>query len=186
MVAHCGRRQVVVAERYTASPVGPYLSLGVAWLGRVGMRPGLRFSTMVVDNHDRLSAGRRNWGLPGEMGTLSWATVGDETAVVWHERGIELRARATGGAFPAYLPVRLLQHRADGEVVVPTRLRGRARRANVDVRVPSADDLARIAGEHRGLIIAGVAAQLRPARVPAGHVWSARAPSPAPDVATYE
>ncbi|MBA3653041.1 MAG: hypothetical protein H0W70_02480 [Actinobacteria bacterium] len=183
VAAWCGDRVVLVAERYVASPVGPYVSLGVARIARVGLRLGLRFSTMVVDNHDRLVAGRRNWGLPGEMGTLSWATVGDETAVVWHERGVELRAVAPGRRFPLVAPVRLLQHRGDGPVVVPTRLRGKARRAAVDVVVPSDDELASLAGEHRGVVITGVAVQLRPARVPAGQMWSARAPSPSPDTA---
>ena len=186
IVAFCGGRDVVIGERFDASPVGPYLSLGIARIGRHGLRPGLRFSTMVVDNHDRLSAGRRNWGLPGEMGTLSWATVGDETVLMWHERGVEVRARARGNGFPLYTPLRLLQHRADGPVVVPSRVRGRFRLASVDVVMPGDEpDLARLGGTHRGLAISGLAAQMRPARVAVGHLWSGRAPASSPDVATY-
>ncbi len=187
VVAFCGGRMIALAERYDASPVGPYLSFGVAHVARVGLRIGLRFSTMVVDNHDRLSAGRRNWGLPGEMGTLNWATVGDESVLVWHERGIEVRGRATGVGFPLYAPLRLLQHRADGPVVVPSRMRGRVKKAAVDVVVPAEDeDFRSLSGPHRGLVITGMAAQLRPARVAVGHLWSGQAPSPSPDVATFE
>jgi hypothetical protein len=185
IVGFCGGRTLVVAERYEASPVGPYLSFGVARISRIGLRPGLSFTTMVVDNHDRLAAGRRNWGFPGEIGALSWATVGDESVLVWHERGIEVHGRAHGATFPWFSPVRLLQRRADGDVVVPTRAHGRARRADVEVVVPSDDELVRIAGEHRGLVIAGLALQLRVARVPAGRIWSARAPAAAPDAATF-
>jgi hypothetical protein len=185
VVVFCGRRRIILAERYTASPVGPYTLVGVARLTRVGLRPGLRFSRMVVDNHARLTAGRRNWGLPGELGTLSWATVGDETAVVWHDRGLEIRAVAHGGAFPLIAPGRLLQNRADGPVVVPTRSRGRARRARIDVAIADGPDLPDLAGSYSGLVITGLATQLRQARVPAGRIWSARAPAAAPDVATY-
>lgn len=187
VVAFCGGRMLVIAERYEASPVGPYLSFGVARVARIGLRIGLRFTTMVVDNHDRLTAGRRNWGLPGEMGTLNWATVGDESVLVWHERSIEVRGRAQGGGFPLYAPLRLLQHRADGPVVVPSRVRGRVRKAAVDVLVPGEDDELRpLAGAHRGLVVTGMAAQLRPARVAVGHLWSGQAPAPSPDVATYK
>ena len=177
------RRTVIVAARYDDSPVGPYLSFGVAYVGSLGLRPGLKFTTMVVDSHDRLVIGRRNWGFPGEVGTLTWARVGDECALVWHERGIEVRGRAHGGSFPVIAPARLLQHRADGPVVVPTRMRGRARRARVDVVAPPDDALARLSGEHRGVVIAGLAVQLRAARVPAGRVWSSRAAG-APESAT--
>jgi hypothetical protein len=179
------RRTVVLAERYVASPVGPYLALGVGRISRVGLRPGVTFSLMVVDNHERLAAGRRNWGLPGEIGTLSWATVGDESALVWHERGVEVRGRAFGRTFPLLAPGRLLQHRGDGPVVVPTRMRGRARRARVEIAVATDDSLAFLNGEHGGLVISGVTTKMQPARVPAGHLWSSRAPAAAPDVATF-
>jgi hypothetical protein len=187
VVGFCGRRTVVVAERYVASPVGPYLAFGVARVSRVGLRPGLRFTTMVLNNHERLVAGRRNWGLPGEMGTLSWATVNDESVLVWHEGGVEVRGRASSRAFPLLAPGRLVQHRADGDVVVPTRMRGSVRRARVDVSVPDGNDadLGVVAGEHGGLMITGLAVKLRPARVPAGRLWSARAPAAAPDAALF-
>jgi hypothetical protein len=82
--------------------------------------------------------------------------------------------------------LRLLQHRADGPVVVPTRVRGRFRRADVEVVAPAGDEqLAHLAGARSGLVITGLAAQMRPARVAVGHFWSGRAASPSPDVATY-
>ncbi len=117
VVAWCGGRSIVVATRYVTSPVGPYLALGVARVGRIGLRPGLRFTTMVVDNHDRLTVGRRNWGFPGEIGTLTWATVGDESVLVWHERGIEVRGRAHG--------IAVSTHRARPLVAAPRRWTGR-------------------------------------------------------------
>jgi hypothetical protein len=184
--AFCGGRMVLVAERYETSPVGPYVALGVARITRLGLRPGLSFTTMVVDNHNRLAAGRRNWGFPGELGTLSWATVADESVLVWHERNIEVHGLARGRVFPLLAPGRLLQHRADGPVVVPLRMTGRARRADVEVRVPDDDELAALAGEHQGLVVKGLSTRLRPARVPAGSVWSARAPAAAPESAMVQ
>jgi hypothetical protein len=171
---------VVVAERYDTSPVGPHLALGVAKVSRVGLRVGLTFTRMVVNNHDRLAAGRRNWGMPGELGTLSWGAVADEWVLVWHERNLEVRGEARGRGSRLWMPGRLLQHRADGAVVVPTRLRGRARFATVRVAVPDAgdDEWARVDGEHRGVMVSGAAFELRVARRPAGRVWSALAPSP--------
>ncbi len=185
VVGFCRGGTVVLAERYEASPAGPYLAFGVARITRVGLRLGLQFSTMVVDNHERLAAGRRNWGLPGELGTLSWATVGDESALVWHERGIEVRGVARGRGFRLFAPGRLLQRRADGPVVVPTRTRGRARWATVDVAVADGDELSGVAGSHRGLVITGMAMELRAARLPAGRIWSSRAPSTAADPALF-
>ena len=178
VVALCPRGRVVIAERYDASPVGPYVSLGVARVARVGLRIGLTFSRMVVNNHDRLAAGRRNWGMPGELGALSWATVADETVVLWHEAEVELRAVARGSGSRLWIPARLLQHRADGPVVVPMRMRGRARWATVSLSAPvDDDDLGPLAGSHRGFVVSGMAVQLRVARRPAGRVWSSLAPS---------
>jgi hypothetical protein len=186
VVAFCGGRTVMIGERYDASPVGPFLMLGVARMSRVGLRIGLRFSTMVVNNHDRLAAGRRNWGMPGELGTLSWASAAGETVLVWHERNIELRARPRGRGFPLYAPGRLVQRRADGPVVVPTRVRGRARSADAEVIVPDEDERAPLAGRRRAVVITGMAMKLLVARRPAGSLWSALAPSPAePDTAIF-
>lgn len=172
---------VVVAERYEASPVGPHIALGVGRVARVGLRIGFTYAAMVVDNHERLAAGRRNWGMPGELGTLSWATVGDETAIVWHEGNVEVRAVASASkGSRLWLPLRLLQHRADGPVVVPTRARGRARWATVSVSTPDdSDDFGALIGEHRGFVITGLSTQLRVARRPAGRLWSALAPASA-------
>ncbi|HZN16133.1 MAG TPA: hypothetical protein VFB78_17835 [Acidimicrobiales bacterium] len=186
MFAWCGSRQIVVAERYETSPVGPYVALGVARVTRLGARLGLCFTTMVVDNHDRLADGRRNWGFPGEIGTLTWANVADESVLVWHERGIEVRGLARGRVFPLVAPSRFLQHRADGPVVVPVRMTGRARRARVEVRAPADDELYALRGEHRGLVVRGLATRLHVARVPAGRLWSARAPAGAPESAMVQ
>jgi hypothetical protein len=178
-------RALVIAERIDASPAGPFISLGFARITRVGLRPGIRYVAAVVDNHDWLATSRRNWGFPGEVGTLSWAVVGDESVVMWHERGLEVRAKVRGNRVPWLVPGRFLQHRADGPVVVPTRTRGHARRADVDVTVPEGDELGSYAGSQRGLVVNGLAVQLRTARRPAGHLWSSRAPAAAPETASF-
>jgi hypothetical protein len=173
----------VSAERFDASPVGPYMALSIGRPARLGLRPGMALSTMIVDVHERLTAGRHNWGFPGELGTLTWGHVADETALVWHERSIEVRAVARGATFPLFAPSRLLQRRADGHVVVPARMRGRARFARVDISVPADDPLAPLAGTHTGVVVAGMAVTLLPARQPAGLMWSARAPAGAAEPA---
>jgi hypothetical protein len=67
---------VLVAARYTASPVGPYLELAVGEPAQLGFRVGLCVTTMVVDSPDSRLGGRHNWGYPKELGTLGWIAEG--------------------------------------------------------------------------------------------------------------
>jgi hypothetical protein len=176
---------LVVAVRYEASPVGPYLELAVAEPARLGGRPGLFVSTMVVDHPGSRLAGRLNWGYPKELGTLRWSADGEVTELVWEERGIVVSAVASRRALPVLVPVRTLQRRSDGPVVVPGRLRGRARPARVMVKVPGGDELEGLDGDHRGAVVAGMRFVLHPARHPVGRTSSLRAPLRAPEPALW-
>lgn len=167
---------VVVGERHQTSPVGRYTALAIGVPARLGLRPGVCFLTMVVDSNDRRIAGRLNWGLPGEVGTLHWDAGPAGVALDWVEGGVRVSAESRGAPFPWILPMRALQQRADGPVVVPFRTLGRARAARVTVTVPEGDELAWAAGEHPGLRVSGLRLRIHPARTPSGLVSSLRAP----------
>lgn len=184
-------RAAMVAMRYDESPVGPYAELSVVVPARLGLRVGVCTLAMVVTSPDARLACRRAWGLPAELGELGWA-VGDggaERTVTWPERGIVLTARAHGPLVLAPLvpvPVRAVAWRPDGAVVLPRRLRARARPAHCEVDVPAGDDLAWAAGRHHGLDLAGARIVAGAARRPAGLLSSvpwperaAAAPEPA-------
>ena len=174
---------MVVAASYADSPVGPYLELGVARPARLGARPGLCFTTMVVTSTDSRVGGRLNWGFPKELGTLRWSADGDERELWWEERGIVLRGRPTGPALPVLAGLRSLQRRSDGPVVVPGRVRGRARWGRVEIKVPEGDALAGLAGPHRGVVMGGMRLVVHPARSPRGLASTLRAPLRAPEPA---
>ena len=174
---------LVVAVRYDGSPVGPYLELGIGEPARHGARIGWCFTTMVVDSPASRTDGRANWGFPKELGTLAWDRDGAERELRWAERQLVVRGRPTSVRAPVLVPVRALQRRGDGPVVVPGRLRGLARYARVDVEVPAADPLAPIAGCHRGATVDGMRFVVRPARQPFGFTSTLRAPLHAPEPA---
>ena len=158
----------VVGARYEDSPVGPYVELSVCVPARLGLRAGLCVVSMAVDSSRARRACRASWGLPTELGALRWESAGDERALCWEERGLALRARAHGAAWPAILPLPALQWRGDGAAVLTRRVRGRARLARCQVEVASGDDLAWLAGAHRGVALAGLAVVASAARRPAG------------------
>ena len=143
---------LLVAARYTDSPVGPYLELAVASPARLGPRPGVCVTTMVVNSSDSQAGGRRNWGFPKEVSTLQWATDGG-MSTLRSEEGLHVRARPHGPALPFALPVCCLQRRGDGPVVVLGWMRGRFRAATVDVDVPAGHDLDTLAGRHRAVMV---------------------------------
>jgi hypothetical protein len=174
---------VVTAVRYSDSPVGPYLELAVGEPARLGARPGLCITTMVVTTAEARVGGRLNWGFPKEVGSLRWRSLGDEREVVWEDRGIVVRGRPWGPAPPLLVPMRALQRRGDGPVVVPGRLRGRAHLARVELEVPDDDALAPLAGPHRGVLLSGMRFLVDPARLPAGLTSTFRAPLRAPEPA---
>lgn len=167
---------LVIGLRYTESPVGPFVELAVAEPARVGLRVAFCVTTSVVSAPPARIGGRLGWGLPRELGQLTWSVDGDERSLWWDERGIEVRGRPGRSPLPLLLPLRSLQRRADGPVVVPGRLRGVARLGTVDVTVPGGDPLVALAGHHRGAVMDGMRLLLRPARRPTGLVSSLRAP----------
>jgi hypothetical protein len=169
--------------RYSDSPVGPFFELAIGEPARLGARPGFCMTTMVVTNADARVGGRLNWGFPKEVGSLRWRTVDDDQVVEWEERGIVLRSRASGRPVPMLVPLRALQRRGDGPVVVPGRLRGRMHLARVEMEVPDNDDLAPLAGPHRGVVLTGMRFVIGPARLPSGLASTLLAPLTAPEPA---
>ena len=167
---------VVSAVRYTESPVGPYLELSVAEPARVGARIGLCITLMVVDSPESRLAGRINWGMPKELGTMRWLADADERTLTWEDRDVVVRGVPSGPSMPMIAPVRSLQRRADGLVVVGGRLRGRSRVARVEIAAPDSDRLAGLAGSHRGMVLSGLRLVVNPARRPAGLTATLRAP----------
>ncbi|HUQ39686.1 MAG TPA: acetoacetate decarboxylase family protein [Acidimicrobiales bacterium] len=172
---------LVGAVSYTSTPVGRYRELFVARPSRLGMRPGLTVTTMVVDSADSRMAGRLSWGLPKELGTLEWSVDGDERVMTWRERGLVLRGTTSAFRLPVIAPVRTMQRRADGAVLVPGRWWGRVSMARVTVETADDDDLAPLAGVHRGLGIRGLGLVMQPARHPLGRLKSLTAPATAPE-----
>lgn len=174
---------LIMATCFSESPVGPYLELAVAEPARLGMRIGWCVSTMVVDSAESRVGGRLNWGFPKELGTLTWRRDCSERELHWVERDIVVRGRPGGPPLPVLAPVRMLQRRGDGPVVVPGRLRGRIRLATIEVETPEGDALASLAGNHPGAHVAGMRLRVRPARHPVGLASTLRAPLRAPEPA---
>ena len=174
---------LVVAARYTGSPVGPYLELAVGEPARLGTRIGWCFTTMVVDSAESRIGGRASWGFPKELGTLVWSRDGALRSMRWVERDVTVSAVASRVRLPAMVPVRALQRRADGPVVVPGRLRGLARVARVSVSAPPSDAFSSLGGSHLGVVVDSMRFVVRPARHPFGLTSSLRAPLHAPEPA---
>jgi hypothetical protein len=170
----------VVGSAYTGSPVGPYLELAVLEPARLGLRPGWCVTTMAVDSAEARMGGRLNWGYPKELGSLSWLVDGGVRELRWAERGIVLRGVPGRLVLPFLVPVRSLQRRDDGPVVVPGRLRGRARSARVTLEVPDGDALAGLAGSWRGMCVSSLRFLVKPARHPVGLASTLLAPLRAP------
>ena len=174
---------VVIAARYQESPVGPYSEMVVAEPARLGLRPGLCVTAVVVDSPAARVGGRLNWGFPKELGTLLWDRDGDERQLRWVERGMVVRGRPSGPVLPLLIPFRNLQRRSDGPVVIPATVRGRGHLARVEVELGDNDPLVWLAGSHRGVLVDGLHFTLDPARLPAGLTSTLRAPLTAPEPA---
>lgn len=174
---------VVSGVRYTASPVGPFLELSVAQPARLGLRPGLCITAMVVSQPAAKAGTRVNWGLPAEVGRLTWAVDGDERVLGWDDGGVVVRGAPVGLRVPLLLPVRSVQRRGDGPVVVPRRVAALVRPARTTVEVEGGDEhpWAWLAGPHPGALLATARLLLRPARHPSGLLSSFRAPLRAPE-----
>jgi hypothetical protein len=185
---------VLVGASYTASPVGPYVELALAVPARLGLRPGLCVVWQLVSSADARAAYRSNWGLPAVVAPLSWSAVGGSWTLRCEDPGVELRGSGLGGGrlgvvggLPLLLPMRSLQRRADGPVVLPRRMFGLARPARTSFAVgddPVAAALGGggggagtgLAGPHWGMLLSSVRMTALPARHPAGFWSSLRAP----------
>jgi hypothetical protein len=166
--------QLVLGVRYHDSPVGPYSELAVAQPARLGTRLGLYVTAMVVDSAASQVGGRLNWGFPKELGTLRWAEDGDERELAWEEGGVRLWAVGGRAGLPAVVPLRAVQRRRDGLVLVNARVRGFVRPGRALVEA-GGGPLAPLAGRFRGVLVAGLRATFRPARQPAGVFANLRA-----------
>lgn len=180
---------VLVAGRYHHSPVGPYTELAVGHPVRVGLRLALHVSLMVVDSTESRRQGRELWGFPKDVATLDWRVDGARRTLRWVERGVEVSATAGRLALPTPIPLRGLQWRDDGPVVVRGRLLAWVHPGHVDVSVGDDDELlAPLAGRHRGAVLSGMSLVVGPATpvrslVPAGlrALLTPPVPSPMPE-----
>jgi hypothetical protein len=183
---------VVVGVSYTSSPVGPFVELSVGVPARLGLRPGLCVVFQVVSVPEARTAYRSGWGLPATSEpSLTWSsTAGSVVELSCPALGFSLSGTAAGPGVPMVVPMRSLQHRTDGPVVLPRRLLARVRRARTSVHVeggaPAASAagafedersfLSLFAGDHPGICLSGARILARPARQPAGLWSSLRAP----------
>lgn len=155
---------LVVAARYTSSVVGAYLELAIAEPVRLGTRLGTCATVIVVDSAGSREAGLTRWGLPKEMGTLHWSLKGEGVSLRWEERGVTVRAQPLGPRFPAVVPFRSLQVRADAPVRFGGLACGSGRLCRVDVAVEPGDTLACLAGRHPGIHLRQAAVRMGDAR----------------------
>ena len=95
---------LVLGAQYDQSPVGPYRELAVAEPARLGARVGMCVTTMVVTTAESRRAGRANWGLPKELGTLEWHHDGDARVLRWIEHDLVVRATPLGRRSPRSCP----------------------------------------------------------------------------------
>ena len=171
---------LVLATRFTESPVGPYLRLAIAEPARLGMRPGWTLTAVVVDNVHARVGEKLNWGIPAEVGTLRWLQHDEERELSWEGRDVSVRVVPRGPRMPIMVPLRSLQERDDGPVVVPGRIGGMARFGPVTVTADPGDDLAFAAGRHGGFLVTGLQQIMREARQPVGLRATLLAPQRAP------
>lgn len=174
---------LLLATRFTESPVGPYLRLAVAEPAHLGMRPGWTLTTVVVDCAPARMGERLNWGIPAELGTLRWFHRDEERRLTWEERDVSVSVAPHGLRFPMVVPLRSLQERSDGPVVVPGRIGGMACIGRVSVSAEPDGVLAWAAGRHWGFHVRGLAQVVREARNPIGLRATLLAPLRAPEPA---
>ena len=183
----------LVGVSYASSPIGPYCELTVALPARLGLRPGLCVVFQLVSVPDARLAYRSSWGLPASVGSLVWESgEGGSRSLRCASLGLTVRGEPRGPSFPAAVPVRSVQRRADGPVVVPRRFLALVRLARTDVTWTGESSghgdgvdalLGSLVGSHAGAVLSGVRILARPARHPAGLWSSLRAPLTVPEPA---
>jgi hypothetical protein len=172
---------LVIAERFTDSPVGPFSVLSVGMPVRLGLRPAWHYFVSVISSTNARRAGRAFWGFPHQLGTLSWVHEGDVTRIRWEEQELSIDASTKRGRVPFLVPMRSAQVRGDGPVVVPQWMRGSARRADVEISSAEQGPGSFLHGCHQGVCISSLHVRRSPARVPSGIFTSLRAPLGSPD-----
>ena len=180
----------LVGASYSASPVGPYVEMSLAVPARLGLRPGLCVVTGAVSSAAARSAYRGFWGVPVGLGALTFRVedMAGGAACSWPEMGWRVEGRPLGMRFPVALPVRSVQRRSDGPILLPRRLWGWMRFAGVEVSCTPGpggagvgdwawvSSASRPSGRWPGAVLTGVNIVASAARTPAG-VWSSlRAP----------
>jgi hypothetical protein len=176
-----GLPAAVVGVAYQDSPVGPFHELAIGVVARIGLRPGLSVVMQVVDAPEARKVYRQHWGLPTDLGTFLWSRDDDERTMRWEERGLVLRGVPVGFRFPIGVPMRSVQRRADGPVVLPRRLwcLMRFARTTIEVAEPLNEqetDLDWLAGPHPGAMLDHMRIVAGLARHPIGALSSLRAP----------
>ncbi len=145
---------LVIGARYATSPVGPYVELAVVEPVRLGARPGMCATVMVVDSAASLDAGRARWSFPKQLGTLRWSSGGGGTARLrWDEGDVEVNSRPIGPEGPIPCPAWCLQSGDAGVVATGAFLRGRGRLASVRVDTGPGSPVAALAGRHPGVCV---------------------------------
>jgi hypothetical protein len=179
---------VVMAEQFIDSPVGPYLSLSIGEPVRLGLRPGYFFGTSVLNSADARKLGRQHWGIPHELGKLHWHSDAGVRSMEWDERGIQVIGETASRPIPIMVPLRTVQRRTDGPVVVPARLRAIARKCTVKIAMPVGDPLFGLTGPHHGYVLSGMVLKRKTARKALGLFSTLRAPSlgPEPGIANLD
>lgn len=172
---------LIVGQRFNDSPAGPFCTLAIGEPARLGARPGYYFGLAVLDNPEARRAGRQYWGYPYELGRLTWSSDAEARSITWEERDITVTAEVLGARWPLLWSSRSLQHRRDGAVIVPSRLRALARRSRIIVETLDSDPLSAIAGPHPGVVLDGLLLRRNPARRPLGTFSTLRAPLRAPE-----
>ncbi len=184
-------RAALVGVSYTDSPVGPYLELSLALPARIGLRPGLCVVFQIVSSAEARRSYRSNWGLPATVGPLSWHRDGAIRILRCDEPGVEIRGEPVLPPMPIVVPVRSVQRRSDGPVLLPRRFVGLVRLSRTTVVLDAHHEhdgveggpLSGLGGMHPGAVMSGVRILARPARHPAGLWSSLRAPLHAPEPA---
>ena len=165
---------LVVATRYYASPVGPFMTLVIAEPTRLAGRSGHTATLVVTDTLAAQVGMRLNWGVPAELASLSWFDRDGVLEFVWNDSGFSITGEPRRVIVPIVSSMRGLQMRSDAPVLVPGSIRGIARLARVTIVTAEGDQLAAVSGKHRGIVMNGAKYVAQPAMTPSG--WMATMP----------